>query len=82
MEIQSEDHDRIHFELLYDKYAPKVFGFIIELTKTKEQAEELLINIFLRIWYEIKSFGEDPEKKIMRIILLECKPIYKNKYLY
>ncbi len=65
------------FELLYDKYSPKMFGFILQHT-TKKKAEEFLINIFLKIWNDIKSFESNTEEKILALLLLECRPILKK----
>ncbi len=76
---QNAYHDYENFELLYDKYAPKAFGFITQYADTKEEAEEFLKNVFLKAWDDIKTFDEHSEKKIVRILLSECKPLYKNK---
>ena len=74
------DNYRTHFEWLYDNYAPKAFGFITKHTDTKEQAEEYMMNVFLKVWENIKTFDKDAEKKIQQIVLMICKPIFKNKY--
>ena len=74
------DNDRTNFECLYDKYAPKAFGFITKHTDTKEQAEEYMMSVFLKVWEDIKTFDNNAEKKIQQIVLMICKPIYKNKY--
>ncbi len=74
------DNDRTNFEWLYDTYSPKVFGFVTKHSDTKEQAEEYLMNVFLKVWENIKIFDNEAEKKILQIVLMVCKPIYKNKY--
>lgn len=73
------NNDRTNFEWLYDKYAPKAFGFITQHADTKEQAEEYMMNVFLKVWENIKTFDIDAEKKIQQIVLMICKPIFKNK---
>ena len=75
---QSTDNHHKTFELLYDKFAPKAFGFIVRHTKDKQKAEEYLTNVFLKVWQEIETFGENTEKKFLKILLMTCKPIYKN----
>ncbi|MDQ6757276.1 MAG: hypothetical protein M3004_10110 [Bacteroidota bacterium] len=77
-EIHQPDSDRINFEYLYDTYAPKAFGFITKLTGTKEQAEEYMVNVFLKVWEDIRSFDIDAEKKIQKIVLITCKSIIKR----
>lgn len=78
-EKKNDRHDETTFELLYDKYAANAFGFIMRYADTREQAEEFLMMAFLKVWENIKNFDEDEEKKIMTILLLVCKPIYKNR---
>ncbi len=77
---EKQNDDRTIFEELYDKHSPKAFGFITQHTDTKEEAEEYMMNVFLKVWENIKAFDKDAEKKIQQIVLMICKPIYKNKY--
>lgn len=79
-ENRDGQQDRTHFEWLYDTYAPKAFGFITKHTKTKEEAEDMMMHVFLKVWENIKSFDKDIEQKFKRIVLMTCKPMYKNKY--
>jgi len=46
---QSADNHHKTFEMLYDTYAPKAFGFIVRHTKDKQKAEEYLTNVFLKV---------------------------------
>ncbi len=73
-----EDNDYNKFELLYDTHAPKMLGFILNYTITKEIAEEYLIKVFLKVWDNIKTFEENVEAKILVIMLSICKPIYQK----
>jgi len=66
------------FEELYDKHSPKAFGFIIHHADTKEQAEEYLEKVFLKVWENIKSFDDNADKKMQQIVLVICKPLYKR----
>ncbi len=70
--------DRTNFERLYDNYAPKAYGFITRHSDTKEQAEEFMVTVFLKVWENIKTFDHDAEKKIQQIVLMICKPLYKQ----
>lgn len=56
--------------MLYDKYAPKMYGFILPRTKSKREAEELLTIIFLKIWDDIENFEIDPDKKIAKLVII------------
>ncbi len=74
---QNTDFDR--FELLYDTYAPKIFGFILKYADTKDIAQDYLSRVFLKIWSDIKNFEANTEAKIMVILLAICKPLYKTE---
>lgn len=63
------------FEKLYDNYAPKAYGFIINHTKSKDQAEKYMMNVFLKVWENITTFDHEAEKKIQHIVLTTCKPL-------
>lgn len=69
---------RMLFESLYNKYSPKVYGFLIKQSHSNEQAEELLIKVFLKVWDQITTFTENEEKKIIIIVLSICKYNFIN----
>ena len=71
--------DEEKFILLYDMYVPKIFGFIVKHANTKDIAEDYLIQVFLKVWNNIKTLEENAEAKILAIMLATCKPIYKTK---
>jgi DNA-directed RNA polymerase specialized sigma24 family protein len=77
-QVNTKDQQYQTFELLYDAYAPKAFGFIISRTNNKQMAEEYLTSVFLKVWQEIKTIDEQTEKKFLKILLLICKPIYRK----
>ncbi|MBE9601387.1 RNA polymerase sigma factor [Pedobacter sp. MC2016-24] len=55
--------DQLAFRKLFDDYRNKVFTYAIRYLKSKAQAEEIVQNVFLKIWLkrdgliEIKNFG-------------------------
>jgi RNA polymerase sigma-70 factor (ECF subfamily) len=58
--IQSvAQHDRRAFELLYDRYAPAVFGLTLKTLGDREVAEEAVQEIFWRVWQRAGSFDEN-----------------------
>ncbi|MBN9381928.1 MAG: RNA polymerase sigma-70 factor [Chitinophagaceae bacterium] len=42
--------DEAAFSILFDKYHVRVFDYLVVITKAKEAAEELLMDIFLKLW--------------------------------
>ncbi|MEJ7827933.1 MAG: hypothetical protein WKF91_07055 [Segetibacter sp.] len=73
--------DYTNFEALYDEYSAKAFGFIVKHSDTKQEAEQLLSNVYLKIWGDIKSFEKstNTEKKIIAIILSERRAFNQKK---
>lgn len=65
--------DQSLFEILYEKYSSKIFGFLITRMESTEKAEELLIKVFSKVWEQIKTFNENEEKRIMVILFCTCR---------
>lgn len=70
----NDTHDKMLrsdlFEKLYNSYSPKMYGFLLKKVNSKEVAEQLLMDIFLRVWENIDDFKDNPEKKILKEILV------------
>jgi len=52
--------DMMAFDIIYRKYSPKLFGFILNILKTESDAEEIMQEVFLKIWEmheDIKSYA-------------------------
>ncbi len=50
--------DKEAFEKIYDVYAVRIFRFIYLKTSSKETAEDLTSEVFLKCWRYIKNIGE------------------------
>jgi RNA polymerase sigma-70 factor (ECF subfamily) len=48
------------FEQIYKLHSPRLFGRLLKLVKSEQQAEEILQEVFLKIWEHRNSI--DPEK--------------------
>lgn len=51
--------DERAFTLLYDMYSKSLFGVISNLIKDQEEAEDVLQDVFVKIWKNIDSFSEE-----------------------
>ena len=51
--------DRAAFRMLYDLAAPKLFATILRIVKNRAAAEEVLQDVFLRIWQNAGRFSQD-----------------------
>jgi RNA polymerase sigma-70 factor (ECF subfamily) len=52
--------DRRAFEMLYDRYAPAVFGLALKTLGDRQVAEEAVQEVFWRVWQRAASF--DPNR--------------------
>lgn len=57
------------YEILYDQYAPKAYGFLLGQLQKKQDAENVLMEIFEKIWEDLDTFKTDTEKRIKKIIV-------------
>jgi len=46
------------FTILYDMYSKNLYGIIYNLVKDKEEAEDVLQEVFVKIWKNIESYNE------------------------
>ena len=51
--------DQKAFTLLYDMYSKSLYGIILILIKDKEDSEDVLQEVFVKIWKNIDSYNED-----------------------
>ncbi|WP_159799979.1 RNA polymerase sigma factor [Flavobacterium sp. MK4S-17] len=50
--------DEKAFTLLYDMYAKNLYGIIYNLIRDKEEAEDVLQEVFVKIWKNVDSYNE------------------------
>lgn len=51
--------DRAAFRRLYDKTAPKLFGIVLRIIRDRSLAEDILQDVFLRIWRSAGNFSPE-----------------------
>ncbi len=56
--LQSKDALALNY--LYDSYSKALFGVLLRIVDSEEQAEEVLQDVFLKIWDKIDTY--DPNK--------------------
>jgi RNA polymerase sigma factor (sigma-70 family) len=57
--IAVAQRDRSAFRTLYDLASPKLYATILRIVRSKPAAEEVLQDVFLRIWQKAESFSPD-----------------------
>jgi RNA polymerase sigma-70 factor (family 1) len=50
-------HDEKAFKALFEAYQPRLYRYLIGIVKSKETAEEMVIDVFLKIWQEREKLG-------------------------
>ncbi len=51
--------DTESFKLLFDRYHKRLYSFLFDLLKSKEDAEEIVQEAFIKIWENRENFLED-----------------------
>ena len=54
--IKNKDHRAL--ELLYDKYRSTIFGLVYSIVQRREEAEDLLQDLFVKIWEKADTYNE------------------------
>jgi RNA polymerase sigma-70 factor (ECF subfamily) len=48
--LQIKEGDEKAFRLLFERYRNQLFTYLFRITKSKEAAEEMVLDVFLKIW--------------------------------
>jgi RNA polymerase sigma-70 factor (family 1) len=51
-------HDEKAFKALFEAYQSRLYHYIIGIVKSKETAEEMVIDVFLKIWQQREMLAE------------------------
>ncbi len=51
-------HDEKAFKALFEAYQARLYHYIIHIIKSREAAEEMVIDVFLKIWQQRESLDE------------------------
>jgi RNA polymerase sigma-70 factor (ECF subfamily) len=56
---QFKNGDHHSFKILYQKYAPKLYGFSKRYLNSNDEAEEIVQEVFLRLWEKRQNIDEN-----------------------
>ena len=68
--LQLKEGSKDAYQLLFNRYAPRILAFAMSYLKSREDSEELLQEIFLKIW-EIRATLDDT-KNIRSLLFKIC----------
>ena len=71
------------FDLIYDKYSPNLYAFGLKYLRSKDEAEELVQSVFLKLWENYRNLKKELSFKsyLFTIAYNEiCKLFRKRNY--
>lgn len=73
--------DASAFDELFELYGKKLYGFALSYLKTESEAEELVQDVFVRLWESRKSLKPDHSFKsyLFTIALNQIRKFFKKK---
>ncbi len=54
-----QQKNRKGFALLYDRYAPALYGVVLKIVRTEEVAQDVLQDSFVKIWKKMEAYNAD-----------------------
>ena len=66
------------FTTLYDMYSKSLYGVIYNLLKNKEEAEDVLQEVFVKIWKNIDSYNDSKGRFFTWILNISQKCSYRQ----
>ena len=55
--LKLQEGDVVAFDLVYEKYAGRLYGFTLKYLKSTNETEELVQSVFLKVWENHKITG-------------------------
>lgn len=79
--VRLKNGDASAFDELFERYGKKLFGFALSYLKTESEAEELVQEVFVRLWENRKSLKPDQSFKsyLFTIALNQIRKYFKKK---
>ncbi len=73
--------DVIAFDTLFDEYSQKLFGFALKYLKNESEAEELVQEVFIKVWENRKSLksGLSFKAYLFTISLNQIRKYFKKR---
>lgn len=56
--LKIKEGDEHFFNLMFGKYRNQLFGYLYKVTKSKELAEEIVLDVFLKLWHGREAVTE------------------------
>jgi RNA polymerase sigma-70 factor (ECF subfamily) len=73
-------HDLAALSELYDRFAPRVFGLITHILARRDEAEEILQEVFLRLWREGKNLDQESHSVAAWLIIASREAALERRH--
>ena len=57
--LKLREGDVVAFDLVYEKYAGRLYGFTLKYLKSTDETEELVQSVFLKVWENHKTLNKE-----------------------
>lgn len=57
--LKLQEGDVVAFDLVYEKYAGRLYGFSLKYLKSTNETEELVQSVFLKVWENHKTLNKE-----------------------
>lgn len=61
--LKLQEGDVVAFDLAYEKYAGRLYGFTLKYLKSTDETEELVQSVFLKVWENHKTLRKEASFK-------------------
>ena len=72
------------FDRIFERYSDRLFGFALKYLKSKEETEELVQDVFLKIWENRKNLKKESSLKsyLFTIVYHNMCKIFRKKQIH
>ena len=60
--LNLKQQSKVAFNYLYDNYSPALYGIILKIVENEEVAQDILQEVFIKIWNKIDSYDSSKGK--------------------
>jgi RNA polymerase sigma-70 factor (family 1) len=59
--VKIKEGDEFFFNIIFEKYRNRLFNYLYKVSKSKEVAEEIVLDVFLKLWHGREAITEIQE---------------------
>jgi RNA polymerase sigma-70 factor (family 1) len=81
---QVAEGDEKAFHIIFQSYLPKLFPFVIKLTRSRQVAQDLIQDAFIRVWLSRTKLAEvqNPRAWLYKVTANECYRYLRDQAIH